>query len=101
MAAVVMVGAFITPAQAHVVYAKHPDELAQAWTNTAHTRVGVQKMVCAGDWARADGRFNGVWKVIGYDYTCGTDGEGFAVPTGLEYIRACFKNKNCGPPQKV
>ena len=98
--ALAMLVGLVTPAQAHPVYAKF-DNLALAWTNSAHNRVGVEKLACGGGWARVDGRFYGVWLPALYDYTCGDGGEGTPVAPGLEYIRACFQDKGCSTPVRV
>lgn len=99
--AIAMLVVVVTPAQAHPVYATHPDNLSVAWTNSAHTRVGVEKLACGSGWARADGRFYGVWLPIVYDYSCAGDGEAVEVAPGLEYIRACYKDYNCSAPVRV
>jgi hypothetical protein len=95
-AALAMFATTATPALAHVVDVYHGSR-AHGWTNSAHTRVGLEDTQADGLWARLDVMAGGQW-YVGYLYDDTDSGHASGpAPAGrvLQKIRACAEGTGC------
>jgi hypothetical protein len=108
MAGLTMFAVNAAPAGAHVVHAYHGSR-GHAWTNTAHTRLGLEDTNCDGLRVRAEYREGpGPWDihlVIGSDPNGCDPGHG-AWEVGVNgitgwQIRVCTETRGCGNWQDV
>lgn len=95
MAGLALPLAFATPAQAHVLSAHHGDD--RAWTNTAHTRVGVEDGEADGNGVYAQYKIGGSENIyhVG-DRNGNAPGHGAEDAGGIvRKIRVCERNVGC------
>lgn len=95
MAGLALPLALATPAQAHPVYAYHGAD--RAWTNTAHTRVGVEDRERDGHGVYAEYIIRGGTVRDVSDANGSAPGHGAEAAGGVvTQLRVCERNVSCG-----
>jgi hypothetical protein len=97
-AAIALPVATALPASAHPADAYHGNR-GHAWTNTAHTRVGVEDTRCDGFQVWAVARTNNLGDLQLPDLSdCGGGPTRYVLPTGTKVLalRVCAETRGCG-----